>query len=285
MTGDDKSKEVLKALSALAKTSELSVNELRIVLALERLVARLEFHEVLCEKLIFKGGFALFKELESRRFTRDLDALADGISKESVEVYVIEALSIDLNDGLSYAEPVFGDLIDQGHYGGIMIKIPFQIGPLPTEERKLRKLSRIHLDVGFGDVIRGGGDLAQMRSIFAGEKPVSWKVYPIETIFAEKLETLVSRGSANSRAKDMFDLVGIFDTVKANRALLPSIQETFDNRSTALPASFLEFFKDLDLTVLMRSWGTVELQGMGLRFEECRKQLEDILLQIDELLG
>ena len=56
MTKDEKSKEVLQALGELAKVSALSINELRVVLALERVVARMQAHKLLSEKLIFKGA-------------------------------------------------------------------------------------------------------------------------------------------------------------------------------------------------------------------------------------
>ena len=84
MTESDKSQEVLRALSALAKSSRLSINELRIILALERIVARIEAHEILREKLIFKGGFVLYKIFESERFTRDLDALARELPRQDL---------------------------------------------------------------------------------------------------------------------------------------------------------------------------------------------------------
>lgn len=60
-----------------------------------------------------------------------------------------EALALELNDGLSFGDVAVEDLIDQGQYGGYRINIPFQIGPLPKEVRKRKKLSRIHVDVGF----------------------------------------------------------------------------------------------------------------------------------------
>lgn len=53
MTMSEKSKEVLGALARLSKVSALSINELRVVLALERLVARIEAHKILREPKTF----------------------------------------------------------------------------------------------------------------------------------------------------------------------------------------------------------------------------------------
>ncbi|MBI3901121.1 MAG: nucleotidyl transferase AbiEii/AbiGii toxin family protein, partial [Chlamydiia bacterium] len=49
---------------------------------------------------------------------------------------------------------------------------------------------------------------------------LSWSIYPIETIIAEKLHALINRGHLNSRSKDVFDLVAFLPTAK--RSLLQS---------------------------------------------------------------
>lgn len=285
MSVADKSKEVLRALAKLSKVSALSINELRVVLALERIVARIEAHAALREGLIFKGGFVLLKSFGSQRFTRDLDALAADMPKQKLLSQVKEALSIDLDDGLYFATPEMEDLVDQGRYGGYRLKIPFQIGPLPSELHKLRKLSRVHLDVGFGDVILGKVIRSKLAPAIEGEKPISWRIYPIESIYAEKLETLVSRGSVNSRAKDLFDLVLLFDVVRSRPRLSTAIRKTFLNRNTELPVSFSEFFKTLDLTILERSWGSVELSSGKMTFASCKRRLREVLKGIDSLLA
>jgi hypothetical protein len=284
MTMSERSKEVLRALAKLAKESTLSINELRVVLALERVVARIEAHRVLREKLIFKGGFVLLKTFDSHRFTRDLDVLAADMPKQKLLSYVREALSVDLDDGVYFADSELQDLIDQGQYGGYRVRISFQIGPLPTHTHTLKKLSRVHLDVGFGDVILGKPKRTKLAPAIEGEKPISWKIYPVESIYAEKLETLVSRGSTNSRAKDLFDLVILFEEVKTRARLSTAINQTFTNRKTELPASFSEFFKTLDLTILERSWGSVELSGGKMTFATCKRRLGTVLKGVDAIL-
>ncbi len=74
---------VLRKIKALAShDSRLSINELRVIIALERAVARFEHEPLLAEHLVFKGGLVLLKSFDSLRFTRDADALAIGISSE-----------------------------------------------------------------------------------------------------------------------------------------------------------------------------------------------------------
>ena len=96
------------------------------IVALERAVARLEKHPKLSSHIIFKGGFVLFKTVDTTRFTRDVDALAIGISRQKVPEMVEAALNLDLNDGLWYGDLIVEDLVDQGPYGGFRFNCAFK---------------------------------------------------------------------------------------------------------------------------------------------------------------
>lgn len=54
----------------------------------------------------------------------------------------------------------------------------------------------------------------------------------------------------------------IYDEVKTRVRLKRAIKKSFADRKTDLPASFLAFFKTLDLTILERSWSSVKLSGV-----------------------
>lgn len=92
----DKIQLELNKLSKASKT--LSVNDLRMVLALERVIGRVENHKKLSKHFVFKGGFVLLKTVNSDRFTRDVDALAIGLSRKQVPELVEDALSQDLQE-------------------------------------------------------------------------------------------------------------------------------------------------------------------------------------------
>ena len=63
-------------------------------------------------------------------------------------------MKTDLFDGLWFGDIEVEDLKDQGRYGGYRFKCAFQIGDPPKEKAKIKKLSRIHIDVGFGDAVK-----------------------------------------------------------------------------------------------------------------------------------
>jgi predicted nucleotidyltransferase component of viral defense system len=281
MNRDAQGRRVMEALKKLSKaTKGGSLNELRMVVALERAIARLESHPRLSSHLIFKGGFVLLKTVDTSRFTRDVDALALGVSRESVPNMVERALKMDLDDGLWFGDLKVEDLVDQGPYGGYRFKCAFQIGNPPKEKDKIKKLSQIHIDMGFGDAVESVSEKQLMPSILPEGKPVSWSIYPLEYIFAEKLEALFSRGSANSRAKDIYDMPLIFPKCDMSE-LLKAINRTFLNRGTRVPNSFATSAGEFDLSILRSAWPSVELSDDSQSFDSAWRELLTCLHVLD----
>lgn len=139
-------------LDNLAASFGISVNHVRVLLALERIVGRIEKHSILSEHLIFKGGFALLKTIEACRYTRDVDALAQHISEDAISNYVREALSADLHDGFWFGDIKQSNLEIDGNYGGIRFDCGFYIGgPLPASV-KVKRLSRMVLKSAWDSV-------------------------------------------------------------------------------------------------------------------------------------
>lgn len=283
MSRAEKAKLVSKALKKIAFVdSRLDHNEWRIVIALERAVARLEHHQHLREHLVFKGGFVLLKTTTTPRFTRDVDALAVAIHKADVPIFIQEALHNDLNDGLWYGPVEINNLEDQGLYGAYRLIVPFQIGD-PPPDHKIKKLSRIHVDIGFSDTLPLKPKKERMISILPDVKPISWAVYPPEYILAEKLETFVARASTNSRAKDIFDLNLLFGLCQNSQRVIEAIQKTFQNRKTTPPASFVRFAKEINHSILKPAWAAVQLMEGSVSFDESWVQFLKNMKMLDSI--
>lgn len=278
----ERANRLIQGLKELArKETHWHINELRVILALERAIARLQCDAILAEHLVFKGGFVLLKQFESQRFTRDADALAIGAPKAKLQDRVAKALSHDLEDGLWFGDIQVENLEEQGKYGALRFDAAFQIGE--PEKRKLHKLSRVHIDIGFGDEIVAEIKKEWMPLLFPFEEPISWRIYPLEQIIAEKLETLFSRGSTSSRARDIYDLIHLLPRAENNGTLLQSIAKTFDNRNTPLPELFVEEAGSFDLTVLKAAWPGVRVLENKIPFEEAWRLLMNSLKEIDDL--
>lgn len=280
MSREAKAQKIRAQLTKIAGTKDSwSVNELRIILGLERIVARLIQDKELEKYLVYKGGFVLMKALGSDRFTRDLDALGVGIDKEDVVKLVPRALSADIQDGFWFGDVQVKSLDDQGEYGALRFDCAFQIGE--PQNDKIGKLSRIHFDVGFGDTIPSKLKSTHSESLIDGEEPISWKVYPSEFIFSEKLQTLIQRASSNSRGKDVYDLALLFDKCEDKKSLSEAVKATFKTRETELPEAFHEFAKGLNLRQIEASWRSVRI-AQELDFETVWKRTLAMLKKFDE---
>jgi hypothetical protein len=96
---------------------------------------------------------------------------------------------------------------------------------------------KIQIDIGFGDSVTPSPVYAAYPRILE-MKPFSLLMYPPETVFAEKLEAIVTRGMPNSRMKDYYDLFIItrdklIKVASVNQAIL----NTFERRKTPMPVS------------------------------------------------
>jgi hypothetical protein len=164
------------------------------------------------------------------RPTRDLDLLGYGEnSPEAIhEAFrTICAQPVDEDgvvfdiDGLE-AEPIREDV----EYGGVRIRTQATIAGARIP---------IQVDVGFGDAITPGPIEIDYPTLLDAPAP-HLRAYPIATVIAEKFHALATRGIANSRLKDYYDLWLISQTFELDRApLAMAVRQTFARRETALP--------------------------------------------------
>jgi predicted nucleotidyltransferase component of viral defense system len=274
--------EINKRLKDFAKGRGLDFNEAKIVLALERLMARLQSDKKLSQHLVFKGGFILLKVFASSRFTRDLDVLASKIEIPELVKKIKKCIHTDLDDHFWFGDEKQEDLVPDDPYGTVRFNIAFQLGPKP-EASKVKKLSRVHLDIGFSDVITPEPQPQELDSLVPSLPPISATIYPIETVIAEKLEAFVSRESLNSRAKDVLDLVNFLPPNIKSRVLRLAIQRTFENRKTPQPNSFRKFAESLDLTSLRSAWPSVKDLSGKKTFEKLWEQFLETLGKLDQI--
>jgi predicted nucleotidyltransferase component of viral defense system len=229
----------LKArLKHIAKEQGKSFNEVWKLLVLERFLARLSRSEY-SDKFIFKGGLLLSYYLTIGRETIDIDLLARRLTAEKsyVEQIMREICLLHLNDGFQMKFISLDDLDHQHmNYPGFQAGIAVQFGVMRD---------KFYVDIGVGDAVEPV--LLDWPSFIYKEKPlfedrISLEVYPVETIFSEKLETIISRGAANSRMKDYHDLLLLCreDKLLDKASLKANIFQTFQNRGTvfSLPVQF-----------------------------------------------
>lgn len=250
MTTKAKGESVRQKLTTLSKKMDVDYKDLATVFMIERLVARLIADKQLAGHLVFKGGFVGLKIYESPRYTVDLDALLVKANIDETLERVKEQAEVDLNDGAWFRFESKIDLATQGEYGGIRHSYRAGIGEVL---KNLKKAQVINFDLGLGDPVTPGPQKKQTPSLLAGNDEISWSVYPIETICAEKLHALISHGDQNSRSKDVHDLAVFLPKVDGP-TLKEALKRCFDFRSTELPKSFYTEIKNINTNWLERGW-------------------------------
>ena len=197
--------------------------------AIERLLYRLSKSE-LSRRFILKGAM-LFRVWSGQlhRPTKDVDLLGQGDPSPAV---VAEAMRNILatpvpDDGLMFdVNTVVAEEIRQvQEYGGVRVKLTAKLGNARIP---------MQIDVGFGDVVTPAAKIRSYPTLLGQDAP-RLRMYPLETVVAEKLEAVVMLGMANSRMKDYYDLLVIFRTYSlAEDKLAKAVAATFRRRANGI---------------------------------------------------
>ncbi|MFN7904176.1 MAG: nucleotidyl transferase AbiEii/AbiGii toxin family protein [Pseudobdellovibrionaceae bacterium] len=277
MTTKAKGESVRQKLTTAAKKLDAKFRDVETIFLIERLVARLIADKKLADRLVFKGGFVGLKVYKSPRYTVDLDALLVKSNIEQTLDQVKKQAEHDLDDGVWFRFESQVDLATQGEYGGIRHVYRAGIGEVL---KNLKKAQIINFDLGIGDPITPGPQTVEVSPLI-GHELISWSVYPIETICAEKLHALISHGDQNSRSKDVHDLA-VFLPKTDPKTLKKAIKNCFEFRETEVPESFLKDVKNLNTSRLQKGWSSaVASIPSATSFEEAFKRLIDELKNIE----
>lgn len=250
MTTKSKGESVRVKLIALANKLGVPHRNLETVFLIERLVARLVSDKKLSKHLVFKGGFVALRVYGSPRYTIDLDALLVKSDFDSTLELAKQRAESDADDGVWFRFENQVDLATQGEYGGVRQVYRAGVGEVLSN---IQKAQIVHFDMGIGDPITPGPQKAETSSYFPQNEDISWSVYPIETIIAEKLHALISHGDGNSRSKDVHDLA-VFLPKSDAMILGEALKRSFEFRGTELPRNFSKTIADINTTRLEQGW-------------------------------
>lgn len=244
-------------LQNISRETNLPFNACWKQLLLERFLVRLA-HSGHVDKFIFKGGFLLSYLMKLGRETTDLDFLLTRMRAEENELQdkLQQIIAITSDDGFIFGFDSIEPLA-QPHmnYPGYRISLTARFAKMKD---------KIKIDVGVGDVVEPLIQEIQLvhyrgKPIF--EKAISLLAYSAETIFAEKLESVISRGPNNSRMKDYHDLILLIRNQKIMEGdhLKSAVGKTFANRNTKVQP--IEF-EEAALHILQKLWSAY-LKGLG----------------------
>ncbi len=241
----------------VAKEKALPIQACWKQLFLERFLARLASSSH-ANKFIFKGGFLLSYLIEIGRETVDLDFLLTRIETTEDEIQSVfkEILLVQSIDGFTFSFDSI-KLLTQPHmdYPGYRITLNVKLANIRD---------KVQVDIGVGDTVYPLSyeiPLTHYRGQPFFESTISLLTYPPETIFAEKLETILSKGSGNSRMKDYHDLLLLIrkqDILNLEK-LQSAVADTFSNRRTSL--HFIKF-NEISIQTIQKFW-TFHIRSLG----------------------
>lgn len=229
------SKSVRDRLFTLSKNQGRDFQSVLRLYFLERFLYRLSVSRY-ADNFLLKGALLFFARAEpdKRAFTRptkdiDLEALAMNADLEGLKgVFAVIAAIAVPEDGVRFdPDGINVDSIrEDDRYGGIRVHV----------EAYLDKAhDRIQIDIGFGDAVTPEPAGLTYPTMLATTPAPQLKVYPLETVVAEKWEATVSLGETNTRLKDVIDLDELAGSEVFDGAVVQeAITRTFERRRTRL---------------------------------------------------
>lgn len=184
-------------LQARARREGRPTDELLVLYILERFLYRLSVsaHR---DRLVLKGGM-LLAAYDERRPTADVDLLAQWMSNdaEAIAGLVREILAVEVEDGVVF-EPLelrVEVIREADLYSGVRIVVPANLA---------RARHPLRVDVNIGDPVTPAPVEVEYPALLA--EPFNVVGYPLETVLAEKIVTMVDRGDATTRERDFADV-------------------------------------------------------------------------------
>lgn len=193
----------------------------------EHVLARLEKSKYR-DNVILKGGVLLSSIIgEDLRTTKDIDATLKSLplNIDSIRNIFEEILSIDIDDNVNFEIVNIKDIRLEDEYGGFRINVKGTFYKIKTN---------FFIEITTGDIITPREIKYKYNSIFE-DKKINIMAYTIETIIAEKFQSIISKNITTTRAKDFYDLYMLLNDHKDdinNRNLVKAIENTFNKRNT-----------------------------------------------------
>lgn len=270
-------KTMKDVLAERAKALGVRMPQAQNLLAQERFLARLGKTEF-GTKFIWKGGSLVlraYSSLEIPRYTVDLDFLAKGISIDKVQAAFVKATEVHLDDGFVFGRIRNGPMERDLPYGGERFEIAWTLFDKQNSES-------LKIDVAAGDVVTPRQvDANKLFLCPDADETLSLLVYPPEFIIAEKLETVLSFGTGNTRVKDLIDLW----TLKRNavpQEVISAIHQCFTNRKTDLNwTEIKEILSDSDYVTFVNE--AIQRNYSHLKLPSTEVMMKDLVVWVNEL--
>ncbi|PNV62951.1 nucleotidyl transferase AbiEii/AbiGii toxin family protein [Clostridium sp. chh4-2] len=221
----------------------------------ERFLARLSESEY-NEKFVIKGGMliAAIVGLDTRS-TMDLDTTLKNLplTERKVAEAVENICSINLKDDVIFEIVSTAPIRKDDQYGGVCVKLNAVYDTIVTP---------LSIDVSTGDIITPSAVQYEFSGIFDDKVRIKLWGYNIETVMAEKVETVLNRGIFNTRPRDYYDIYILSTTQSYDKKLFKEALA-----ATAAHRGSTEYIKDTDMIISIISTSE-DLQDMWKKYQK-----------------
>ena len=209
------------------------------------------------DNFIIKGGFLIRSLLGvEKRTTMDIDTTVKGftLNRENLATIFNEICSANTFEGISFRVEKIEEIREEDDYPGFRVSMIATIQTMGVPFK---------VDLTTGDAITSKEELTKYTSILDDKEIELWS-YPIETVLAEKLQTVLYRTTLSTRARDYYDIHMLYLLKKDEinwKALNESLQATMIKRET------VDLLDDYS-SVLMLIEADDNLQKLWIRYQD-----------------
>jgi predicted nucleotidyltransferase component of viral defense system len=263
-------------INNLAKENNLIASTVLQNFMMERFLERVSVSKYK-DNFILKGGFLISAMVGiNMRSTLDMDTTIKGLSvnREAIEQILNEILSVDLNDNVIFKLKNIKKIHDVSDYDDLRVSIEAQFFTIRVNMK---------VDITTGDVIIPREVEYSFKLMFE-EREILIKAYNLNTILAEKIESILARNVANTRARDYYD-VYILLTLRRNdidlESLRNAIRKKAEERNTLVYVeNWDKYLKDIeeseDLNTIWESYVQKFPYAEGIQFNEIKSIIREI---------
>ena len=209
----------------LARKKDMSAHVVLQNYMFERFLERLSKSKYQ-DKFILKGGMLIAALVGiDNRATMDMDVTIKNypINVESLTKVFNEICSISVDDDMMFSYSGVELIREDGIYGGFRVSIISKYDTIITP---------MQIDITTGDAITPREVKYLFKTIFKEGSIDVW-AYNVETILAEKVETILKRGELNTRPRDFYDIYILTKTQKFEHSIfVEALRETAKHRGT-----------------------------------------------------
>lgn len=233
----------LKALiKKLSKEKSISAQLILQNYMLERLLERISISKY-HDHFILKGGFliAAMVGLDTRA-TMDMDATIKGfpVSEDSIKQMVINICEIEINDDVTFSFADIEEIREEDDYHGYRVSLKANYSPMSVP---------LKLDFTTGDKITPKEIVYEFKLLLE-DRTIKVLAYNLETVLAEKLETVISRGDQNTRPRDFYDIF-VLHKLQSNNidyaSLRTAVSATSEKRNST---EIIKNYKEIIATII-----------------------------------